>query len=134
MAEATVEQVECGFCVTRLEDLEDSRSLPCSHVHCLRCLLGNFEVNKIVRCPFCRYHLTFEIFTVWVLFINHCEFYCIVCYILCWVRCIVYCDELVTTLLYYIGKYLMLTLTLFLPPTPEKVHLYAVIVVPGKEW
>jgi len=58
MAEATVEQVECGFCVTRLEDLEDSRSLPCSHVHCLRCLLGNFEVNKIVRCPFCRYHFT----------------------------------------------------------------------------
>jgi len=28
----------------------------------------------------------------------------------------------------------MLTSTLFLPPTLEKVHLYAVIAVPGKGW
>jgi len=77
--------------------------------------------------------LYFEIFSVWVLLTNHCEFYYIVCYILYWVRCIVYRDELVT-LLYCIGKYLMLTFTLFLSPTPEKVHLYAVIVVPGKDW
>jgi len=56
MAEATDEQVECGFCITRLEDLEDVRILSCNHLHCLRCLLENFEVNQIVRCPLCRYH------------------------------------------------------------------------------
>jgi len=55
MAEGGENQIECGFCVGRLEDLEDPKSLPCGHIHCLRCLTGSFEVSRIVRCPFCRY-------------------------------------------------------------------------------
>jgi len=55
MAEGRDNQIECGFCIGRLENLQDPKFLPCGHIHCLRCLTGSFEVSKIVRCPFCRY-------------------------------------------------------------------------------
>jgi len=54
MAKAKDNQIECGFCLGKVEDLEDPRSLPCGHMHCLACLTESFEVSKIVRCPFCR--------------------------------------------------------------------------------
>ena len=54
MAEAAVKQVECGFCLKKTEALENPKSLPCKHVHCLSCLVDNYDINKIVRCPFCR--------------------------------------------------------------------------------
>ena len=54
MAESTDTSIKCGFCLRKDEALEDPKSLPCSHVHCLRCLMDNYDVHKIVRCPFCR--------------------------------------------------------------------------------
>jgi len=71
MAEGGDNQIECGFCVGKLGDLEDSRSLPCGHIHCLRCLTGSFEVSRIVRCPFCRYvHIALLITTHAVLLVD----------------------------------------------------------------
>ena len=59
MAEAKPEDmtlVECGFCCSNNEDLQDPRSLPCSHVHCFGCVTSFYETHNIVQCPlqFCR--------------------------------------------------------------------------------
>ncbi|XP_067931000.1 E3 ubiquitin-protein ligase TRIM56-like [Watersipora subatra] len=48
------ESVVCGFCLEKDEQLVDPRSLPCHHVHCYPCLVGDFEANRIVRCGTCK--------------------------------------------------------------------------------
>ncbi|XP_067930989.1 uncharacterized protein [Watersipora subatra] len=48
------ESVVCGFCLEKDEQLIDPRSLPCYHVHCYPCLVGDFEANRIVRCGTCK--------------------------------------------------------------------------------
>jgi len=45
-------QTQCGFCFLQ-EGLEDPKSLPCCHVHCLPCLNGDFGVHNMLRCPWC---------------------------------------------------------------------------------
>jgi len=53
MAEAgDAGQTQCGYCFLQ-EGLEDPKSLPCGHVHCLLCLNGDFGVNNMLRCPWC---------------------------------------------------------------------------------
>ena len=59
MAETKPEEmtlVECGFCCSNSEDLQDPRSLPCSHVYCYGCLTSFYETHNLVQCPlqFCR--------------------------------------------------------------------------------
>ncbi|XP_067931190.1 transcription intermediary factor 1-beta-like [Watersipora subatra] len=48
------ESVVCGYCLVKNEQLVDPRSLPCHHVHCYPCLVGDFEANRIVRCGTCK--------------------------------------------------------------------------------
>ena len=50
------DEVECGFCMRR-SDVEDPRSLPCSHVHCFSCISASYEINNLVQCPLqhCRF-------------------------------------------------------------------------------
>ncbi|XP_067930994.1 E3 ubiquitin-protein ligase TRIM56-like [Watersipora subatra] len=48
------ESVVCGFCMEKDEQLVDPRSLPCHHVHCYPCLVGDFEANRIIRCGTCK--------------------------------------------------------------------------------
>ena len=43
--------IECGFCLRKNEAVEDARALPCTHVHCLRCLTAHFEAKRLVQCP-----------------------------------------------------------------------------------
>ena len=51
----TVENTrECGYCLQNNDQLVDPRTLPCSHVCCYPCLVGEFETNRIVRCGRCR--------------------------------------------------------------------------------
>ncbi|XP_067930973.1 E3 ubiquitin-protein ligase TRIM56-like [Watersipora subatra] len=50
----TTESVVCGYCLEKDEQLIDPRSLPCHHVHCYPCLVGDFEANRIVRCGTCK--------------------------------------------------------------------------------
>ena len=54
MAELLPEEttlVECGFCYSNNENLQDPRSLPCSHVHCHDCLTSFYETHNVVQCP-----------------------------------------------------------------------------------
>jgi len=47
MAEAELREIECGFCLLK-EGLENPKSLPCGHIHCLVCLtilLFNTDIN-----------------------------------------------------------------------------------------
>jgi len=44
MAEAELREIECGFCLLK-EGLENPKSLPCGHIHCLVCLTKNVDVN-----------------------------------------------------------------------------------------
>ena len=46
-----VEISECGFCLQQNEDLEESKVLPCTHVHCLECLTAYFNINYLIECP-----------------------------------------------------------------------------------
>ncbi|XP_067929312.1 uncharacterized protein [Watersipora subatra] len=48
------ESAVCGYCLEKDEQLVDPRSLPCHHVHCYPCLVGDFEANRIVRCGTCK--------------------------------------------------------------------------------
>ena len=57
MAEASCTEVQCGFCLRKDEALEEPKSLPCNHVHCLVCLTENYDLHGIFRCPFCRYSM-----------------------------------------------------------------------------
>ena len=54
MAGVATTEVECGYCWDKGEDLINPRILPCSHVHCLRCLNAHFESDGVIRCPLCR--------------------------------------------------------------------------------
>ena len=46
-----VTTIECGFCLSKNEDVEEPKQLPCSHIHCLGCLTGFYEVYNIIQCP-----------------------------------------------------------------------------------
>ncbi|XP_067929470.1 uncharacterized protein [Watersipora subatra] len=48
------DSVVCGFCLEKDKQLVDPRSLPCHHVHCYPCLVGDFEANRIVKCGTCK--------------------------------------------------------------------------------
>ncbi|XP_067931003.1 E3 ubiquitin-protein ligase TRIM56-like [Watersipora subatra] len=48
------ESVVCGYCMEKDEQLIDPRSLPCHHIHCFPCLVGDFEANRTVRCGTCK--------------------------------------------------------------------------------
>ena len=54
-AERSVElHMECGYCLEKDDQMVDARSLPCKHVSCYPCLVGDFDANRIVRCVKCR--------------------------------------------------------------------------------
>ena len=53
-AEITENTRECGFCLQKDDQLVDPRTLPCSHVCCYRCVVGEFGTNRIARCGKCR--------------------------------------------------------------------------------
>ncbi|XP_067930990.1 uncharacterized protein [Watersipora subatra] len=48
------DSVVCGFCLEKDEQVVDPRPLPCHHVHCYPCLVGDFEANRIVKCGTCK--------------------------------------------------------------------------------
>ena len=54
MAGVATTEAECGYCWDKGEYLINPRILPCSHVHCLRCLNEHFESDGVIRCPLCR--------------------------------------------------------------------------------
>ncbi|XP_067930259.1 transcription intermediary factor 1-beta-like isoform X2 [Watersipora subatra] len=45
---------QCGFCMEQGNQLVEPRILPCQHIHCYPCLVGDFETNRIVRCGKCK--------------------------------------------------------------------------------
>jgi len=55
MADSVENQIECGFCLKKEEEMDDPRYLPCGHSHCLSCLLDYLSIQGVLRCPFCRY-------------------------------------------------------------------------------
>ncbi|XP_067930450.1 E3 ubiquitin-protein ligase TRIM56-like isoform X2 [Watersipora subatra] len=57
MAEAVElsnKSVECGYCMMEGDKMIDPRTLPCQHIHCHPCLVGDFDTNRIVRCGKCK--------------------------------------------------------------------------------
>ncbi|XP_067929518.1 uncharacterized protein [Watersipora subatra] len=46
--------IECGYCMMEGDQLIDPRTLPCQHIHCYLCLVGDFDNNRIVRCGKCK--------------------------------------------------------------------------------
>ena len=47
------ESMQCGYCLEKGDQMADPRSLPCKHVFCYPCLVGDLESNKIIRCVTC---------------------------------------------------------------------------------
>ena len=43
--------IECGYCLRRNEALDQPKVLPCTHVHCFKCLRADYEINHLVECP-----------------------------------------------------------------------------------
>ena len=48
-------ETTCGYCLRRNENLEESRTLPCGHIHCLTCLSGALEVHGVIECADCKW-------------------------------------------------------------------------------
>ena len=49
--EGDIKMIECGFCLSKNENLQQPVILPCSHIHCQGCLTSFYDKFDLLQCP-----------------------------------------------------------------------------------